>query len=207
MMMVCNALAERGYVAASIDYTLWPLTMGLPDSSDLTTVVISALGNMKTAVRYFNEDGLTDNEFRVNPELISAGGFSAGAILANHLGMIDPTDELDDFIGPIVEAQGGLAELGNNLEFSDEIISVINLSGSIYQVDYIDENSTPIFSSHGDMDGTVPFVFGLTGGVLSSHGSFSINNTYNDLGLESELFVFEGGGHTDIFLQLSLQIH
>ena len=199
MVNTCTALAERGYVAASIEYTLWPLLMGFPDSLDLINVVVSSLGDMRTAIRYFNEDGLTDNQFRVNPNVITAGGYSAGAIIASHHGIMDSTDELPDFIVDALEVQGGIDSLGTNLEYSDDVISIINLSGSIYDVDFIDENSIPIFSSHGDVDETVPYMFGITGGVLYSHGSYNITQRYNELGLENQLFTFNGGGHTDIF--------
>ena len=199
MVNTCNALAERGYVAASIEYTLWPLLMGFPDSLDLINVVVSSLGDMRTAIRYFNEDGLTDNQFRVNPNVISAGGYSAGAIIACHHGIMDSSDELPAFIVDALATQGGIDSLGTNLEYSDDVLSILNLSGSIYDVDFIDENSVPIFSSHGNVDETVPYMFGLTGGVLYSHGSYNITQRYNELGLGNQLFTFDGGGHTDIF--------
>ncbi len=199
MVNTCTALAERGYVAASIEYTLWPLLMGFPDSLDLINVVVSSLGDMRTAIRYFNEDGLTDNEFRVNPNVISAGGYSAGAIIACHQGMMDGEDDLPDFIVDALTVQGGIDSLGTNLEYSDDVLSILNLSGAVYDVDFIDDNSKPIFSSHGDMDGTVPYMFGVTGGVLTSNGSFNITQRYNELGLDNQLFTFDGGGHTDIF--------
>lgn len=200
MVSTCTALAQRGYVAASIEYTLWPfLALGLPDSTDLIDVIVASMGNMKTAIRYFNEDGLNANTFGVNPDAIVAGGYSAGAIIACHQGILDESDELTDFVQDAIDDRGGFANLGTNLDFSDEILAVINFSGSIYDLDFIDENSAPIYSSHGDMDGTVPFTFGLTGGILTSNGSSNIADRYNELGLENELFVFEGGGHTDIF--------
>ncbi len=200
MVATCSALAERGYVAASIEYTLWPFVpLGVPDSTDLIGVVVAALGDMRTAIRYFNEDGLTDNEFRVNPDLISVGGYSAGSIIACHHGMLDETDEVPEFLAETLDDRGGISALGSNFEYSDDAISILNLSGSIYLTDFIDENSLPIFSSHGDADGTVPYMFGLTGGVLNSHGSFNIAQRYDELGLENELFTFDGGGHTDIF--------
>ncbi len=199
MVNTCTALAERGYVAASIEYTLWPLTLGFPDSLDILDIVVASMGDMRTAIRFFNEDGLTDNEFRVNPDVISIGGYSAGSIIACHQGMLDAEDDIPAFIEEAIERKGGFEDLGSNLDFSDDIISILNLSGAIYDVDFIDANSTPIYSSHGDEDETVPYVFGLTGGVLNSHGSFNITERYNELGLENELFTFEGGGHTDIF--------
>lgn len=199
MVSTCTALAERGYVAASIEYTLWPLAMGFPDSLDLIDVVVSAVGDMRTAIRYFNEDGLNDNDFRVNPDVISIGGYSAGAIVACHQGMLDGSDVFPEFIDNALQAQGGIDNLGSNLEFSDDVLSILNLSGSIYDVDFIDENSAPIYSAHGDMDGTVPYMFGITGGILTSNGSYNIMERYNELGLENELFTFEGGGHSNIF--------
>jgi len=202
MVNTCTELAKRGYVAASIEYTLWPLIaygFQLPDSTDLINVIALASGDLKTAIRFFNEDGLNDNTYGVNPGLISAGGYSAGAILACHQGMLDVDDELTEFVQTAFDEVGGIEDLGTNLEFSDDIISVFNISGSVYDVDFIDANSSPIYSAHGEIDGTVPYMFGLTGSIMTSNGSFNINQRYQSEGLESQLFTFEGGGHTDIF--------
>ena len=200
MVNTCTELAKRGYVAASIEYTLWPfLTLGFPDSTDLINVIALASGDLKTAIRFFNEDGLNENLYGVNPGLITAGGYSAGAILACHQGMLDVDDTLSEFVQTAFDGVGGIEGSGTNLDFSDEIISVFNISGSVYDVNFIDDNSSPIYSAHGDMDGTVPYMFGLTGSIMTSNGSFNINERYQSLGLESQLFTFEGGGHTDIF--------
>jgi len=200
MVNTCTELAKRGYVAASIEYTLFPfLTLGFPDSTDLINVIALASGDLKTAIRFFKEDGINENTFGINPGLVTAGGYSAGAILACHQGMLDEDDELTEFVQNAFDEVGGIENLGGNLEFDDDIISVFNISGSVYDVDFIDENSTPIYSAHGDMDGTVPYMFGLTGGIMTSNGSFNINQRYQSLGLESQLFTFVGGGHTDIF--------
>jgi len=206
MIEACTALAERGYVAASIEYTLWPfLTLGFPDSTNLIDVITLSMGDMKTAVRFFNEDGLNENVYKVDPTLISVGGYSAGAIIACHQGMLDESDELSEFVMTSLDNAGGFENLGSRLDYSDEVISIINFSGAIYDLDFIDEHSAPIYSSHGDMDGTVPYNFGLTGGIMNSHGSANIQARYESLGLESELYTFEGGGHTDIFTETEYQ--
>jgi len=207
MVNACTELAKRGYVAASIEYTLWPfIALGLPDSTNLIEVIVAAMGDMKTAVRFFNEDGLNENIYNVNPNLIVAGGYSAGAIIACHQGALDEEDEIIDFVQDAIDERGGFANLGTRLDYSDDIIAVVNFSGSIYNLDYIDEDSAPIYSAHGNADGTVPYVFGLTGGIMSSYGSASITERYNLLGLENEFFTFEGGGHTDIFTSAQFQV-
>jgi len=200
MVNTCTELARRGYVAASIEYSLFPfLVFGQPDSTDLINVITKAMGEMKSAVRFFREDGLGGNVYGVDPDLISIGGYSAGSILACHQGMLDESDEISEFVQTSIDEQGGFANLGNRLEISDDVLSIFNIAGSIYQLDYIDENSTPIYSAHGDVDETVPYDFGLTGGIVNSYGSFNIHSSYDELGIENELFTFIGGGHTNIF--------
>ena len=201
MVATCTMLAERGYVAASMEYSLLSLSNGIPDSTDFVEVIIEGLGQMKSAVRFFREDGLGDNIYGVDPNLISVGGYSAGAILANHQAMLDEGDDIEEFLQTAIDEQGGFDNLGNRLDISDDVLSVFNIAGSIYRLGFIDENSAPIYSGHGDMDETVPYMSGITGGVLNTFGSFSINETYESVGGQSELFTFEGGGHTDIFDQ------
>ena len=200
MVATCTELARRGYVAASIEYSLFSvLALGFPDSTDLVNTIVKGMGEMKSAVRFFREDGLGENIYGVDPDLISVGGYSAGAILANHQGMLDDGDDIDDFLRTAIDDQGGFENLGNRLEISDDILSVFNISGSVYRLGFIDQGSAPIYSGQGDMDETVPYMFGLTGGVVNTFGSFNINETYQSVGVESQLFTFVGGGHTDIF--------
>ncbi|MDO8368494.1 MAG: alpha/beta hydrolase, partial [Saprospiraceae bacterium] len=105
----CELLAKKGYVAASIQYRLFPwLSSGFPDSIEIFDTAIKATGDMKAAVRYFREDAATANLFRADAAHIFIGGYSAGAVTALHTAYLDADDQIPSFLQTLVTNNGGL---------------------------------------------------------------------------------------------------
>ncbi len=83
-------MAQRGYVAASINYRLGPVLVTAPvDTPEERAAVDDARADMQAAVRWFRANA---EVLRIDPERIAVGGFSAGAItaLGVALGADDP---------------------------------------------------------------------------------------------------------------------
>ena len=204
MIQSCTDLAKRGYVAASISYSLWPLVAGIPDSLEMLGVVVDAVGDMKTAMRYFRMDALDmNNEFNINPNLVMVGGLSAGAVMATQVGFMDEDDEKPDFLQTLIDESGGIHGDGDHQGYASNAIAVINLSGGVYRTEWIDNLDTPIFSMHGTADETVPFNHGLAANIMSINGSGSIHPTCEEVDLQNQVIIVEGGGHTDIYTEPS----
>ena len=196
MHAYCNYYAARGYACASIDYRLYdgPI-FPLPDSVTMTDEVVKALSDMKAAIRFFKEDAATTNTYKVDPNFIIVGGISAGAIVAAHAGMLDSTDQIEPYVLPLVANNGGWrGNSSSNLEYSDDVMCVLNFSGALRSVDYIDPTDVPLFSVHDDMDDVVPYAYGYASifgiQIISLEGSYLMHEKAQSVGLNSELITY-----------------
>ncbi len=208
---LCMGFAERGYVAASIDYRLYQLVFpNFPDSLTALDVVIKTVGDMKAAVRHLRKDAATENQFGVDSDRIFIGGASAGAIIALHAAYMDETDDIPDFLSEIIENNGGFeGDTGDeeNQSYSSEAIGVFSLSGGIYRADWLDETDPPLVSYHGTEDDLVPYNVGSLGArfngfqidLMTVFGSGNIHTQAEEVGISNYLQTIEGGGHEDVY--------
>ncbi len=201
----CNAFAKRGYVAASINYTLAENGLVLLDSLALIGIVMDAVSNGKAAIRYFRKDAATDNKYGVDTDQIFFGGSSAGAILAMHLAYLDEEEEIPSYMLDIINERGGLEGDGGNEGYSSEVQAVFNLAGGLNSLSFIDEDEVPLISCHGDADGVVAFdcndaywdapLIGASD-LVDLCGSNVIHPIFEENGIINELHVYEGENHT-----------
>lgn len=202
MAPLCEAYARMGYVAVSIDYRLYDLDLvPFPTEAEMKEVVVKSLSDMKAAIRFMREDAATDNEFRIDPDHVYVGGVSAGGICAAHAAVMDETDDIDEFLLGLIEAEGGFeGNSSDNYEYSSEVQGIINMSGGLNESDWIDAGDPPFVSIHDDMDVTVPYgdgfanVFGVD--IVYMEGSRSMNIRGDEVGVNNELMTIENSfGH------------
>ena len=209
----CELLAKRGYIAASIQYRLFPVfVLGFPDSIKIMDTAVKAVGDMKAAIRFFREDAATTNQFRVDADHIFVGGYSAGAVAALHAAFLDSTDVLPTFMQSILAANGGLngnSGSPSNQSYSSKMGAVVNMSGGLYRREWIDDGEMPVSSIHGTADGTVPFLSGLAAGLAYLEGSGLLHAQAQTVGNWSYLKKVPGAGHTDLYdqAQYSAQVN
>lgn len=104
-------MAQRGYVAASIDYRLGPEPVIAPVDTPLEfRVVNDARADMQTAVRWFRSQAA---QLRIDPDRIAVGGSSAGAVTA---------------LGVAANAESPLP--GDHAEFSSAVCTAVSFSGA-----------------------------------------------------------------------------
>jgi len=155
---------------------------------------------MKGAVRYFKNDQATDDLWNVDSTRIVIGGYSAGAILALHASHMDTTDtNIPEFILENVRLNGGIEGQANKLKNTSDVIGTVNLSGALYDRNFIDTEDPPFISFHGDADGTVPFARGLAADIITMEGSSLLHQRADEIGLRNRFDAVSGGGHTDIY--------
>lgn len=207
----CELLAKKGYVAATIQYRLWPLfVLGLPDSTDIFGTAVRAVGDMKCAVRYFREDAATDNLFRADTANIFIGGYSAGAVTALHAGYLTEGDVVPTFLQTELDANGGLngnSGTASNQSYSSSAKAIVNMSGGMYRSHWVDSLGLPLVSIHGTADGTVPYTAGLAANIAYLEGSSVIHTKATAAGLLNNLYTVPGGGHTNIYEQAAYRPH
>ena len=197
MVLMASQFARRGYVAASIDYRL---IEDRPDSrAQLEVRVLQAVHDMRAAIRFFREDAATGNQYGTDGQHVFVGGISAGAVMAGATAMFDEGDELGATATQFLADNGGVAgNSSNNTQFSSAASGVLQISGAISELDWIEPDSPPIYAAHEEFDPIVPcrtsiglgFVgFGL---ALRSSGACDMIPAARDVGVPTAFFFDEG---------------
>ena len=210
MQRWCELLAKKGYVAASIQYRIYPVfALGYPDSVKIFDTAVKAMGDMKAAVRYFRQDAATANQFRIDPAHIFIGGYSAGAVTALHAGYLDANDVLPPFLQTLVTANGGLEGSSgsvSNKTYSSQTSAIVNMSGGLYRSEWIDAAELPLVSIHGTADATVPYTYGLAANIAYLEGSSLLHARAEAVGGWNYLQTVPGAGHTDLYDNAGFQL-
>lgn len=202
----CREFARRGYVVATITYRLYdgPI-IPLPGAEEMSEEVIMSVSDAKAAIRYFREDADTDNTYRIDPDMIIAGGISAGAILMDHVAYLDPTDNPEDMIMNLIDEHGGwTGNSSDNTSYSSEVHAILSYSGALRTADYIQAGEPPILSVHDDQDGVVPYGDGsasiLGFPIIEMQGSSILHEAAESEGIFNQLITIENStGHVSYF--------
>jgi acetyl esterase/lipase len=129
-------MAQRGYVAASINYRLGSAPVLYPvDTPTEFQVVNDARADMQTAVRWFRANAAS---LRIDPDRIAVGGTSAGAVTA---------------LGVAANADAPLP--GDHDEFSSAVCTAVSFSGANDPAAFGPFDAGAIFH-HGEIDTIVP---------------------------------------------------
>lgn len=212
-------LAKKGYAVASISYRLslpanflcWDTDA---DSIRVMRAAFRAVQDAKAAVRFFRAHAA---EYRIDTAQIFVAGVSAGAFTALGVGYLNFENErpgavaaqpqLGNWLGNLhFPDMGSIEGCGGNPGFSSAVRGVLNMSGALFHLHWLDgPQDPPLISFHGTVDDVVPFGYGCLlpaaiGGNLyhhcvSVHGSNSVQQHAESLGMESQLFAFPDGGH------------
>ncbi len=200
----CTEFAKKGYVVATINYRLvssLDLTNFLLFNENQYEAVLEATMDLKAAVRYFRKDYANGDNYRIDPNTIFVGGYSAGAVAAIHLAYLDSVSQLPttpDDIQTMANNLGGIEGDAGNLGYSSEVNGIISFAGGINDLSWIDANDEPIVSCQGDADPTVSYNCAPGLGystVLTLCGAGEIHPIADSLNLINDVLTFSGVGH------------
>ena len=195
MEAYAQILARAGFVAGVINYRL-------NESNDrgeerMMLAVVQAVQDMKAAVRFFRKDADSGNQYKVNPNKIFVGGYSAGAVTALHLAYLEGTSEAPAALASIIDANGGWEGNSGNPGYSSAVSGVINLAGGILDTNFIDAGEPALYSVHGTSDQVVSYNSGPADGTpVVLHGSQPMHAQAQSVGISSELLALTGGDHS-----------
>ena len=199
---LASVTALRGFVSASINYRLYNILSGIPDTADVYDIVVKSTQDISNAVTYFLKDARGPNVYNIDTTNIFLGGVSAGAIAVMHTTYLDPDDAFTTLTKTAIDANGGFDAFPN---IRNHIKGVINLSGAIIDPTILDTGDPDIYSLHGNKDNTVPIGKGFVGSedlkLVEMYGSKSIHERATQVGVSSILVEIDGGGHSDIYLE------
>jgi para-nitrobenzyl esterase len=200
MLPFCQAFTKKGFVTVTIDYRLYNyLLLGQPDSLKITPTIVQASQDMKAAIRYLYKDAQTTNTFRIDTTNILVGGVSAGAITAMLAGELDATDPVAPWLKTIIDNEGGLEGASGNPGYSSKVKGIINMSGALYQKEWLDKDDAPFISYHGTIDDVVAYGYGKNVYNFFGNGSGTLYPYARKLGIPAVLVSVPGGGHSDIY--------
>ncbi|MEQ9405909.1 MAG: alpha/beta hydrolase [Cyclobacteriaceae bacterium] len=193
---LCITYASMGYTVASIGYNLLDDRF-ISDSVRFSEGVVIALGDMKGAIRFLRDDAINgDNDFGIDSNMMFAGGISAGAILANHVGMLDANDpSIPDYLQNHIDNNGGFEGDTNDLSVSSEVSAVISFSGSLLRSEWIDSSDPPIFMVHEELDPVVPCDYSasvLFPFPILAYGSCALQDQIVESGISNQFVFIEG---------------
>ena len=207
--LLCQDLAKRGYVTATIDYRLG---MNVFDSDLANRAVYRGVQDGRAAVRYFRADAAGANTYRIDTSQIFIGGHSAGAFVGLHNVYLDKEVErpLSTFqwtqSGNTIPDLGCLDCAGDNQEYSGKATSVFSLAGAVGFVTFLEDSTDakPVLF-HSTDDGTVPYNSGspfssiiwlVVGSDLPDvFGSLPISQRCDVLGIPYEFYSYTNRGH------------
>jgi para-nitrobenzyl esterase len=197
---VCKTYARKGYVVASVGYRL----INDPDllkrdsvgfTLGFTEAVIMALADMKAAIRFLRNDALTENNYGIDPDMMFAGGVSAGAVMANHVGFWDSEEAIPDYMQDIIDDNGGFEGNTNNISQSSKVSGVISFSGSLFDKNWMDANDPSAYFIHEEFDPVVPCGYqgsNLFPYLVYAYGACELDQKLNEVGVNSEFTLLEG---------------
>ncbi len=202
----CIAFAKKGYVCANINYRVEASILSLLSAESMIKAVMRAVEDSKAAVRFFKKDAkLNGNIYGVDTNQIYIGGASAGAITALHHAYLDDSLELEvpyrkylKDIG-LLHSDGNLEGNSGNSGYSSKVKAVLNVSGALRDVNYMNNNKNiPVFSCHNNIDFTIPYgtFYPYFLPILPTvSGSQIITQKANQLSIYNDLYTVNGIGH------------
>ena len=207
VVQVCKAFAARGYVTCAIDYRIYDgIPIPLPDSNKFAHLVVKAVADVKAAARYLRKTAANGNPYRINPEIILAGGISAGGIATIHAAYLRDVTDAPALIQGFLASNGGIHgntddPAGSAMMYSDSINGVVNYFGGLYRKEMLDAGEVPLVSIHGTADNIVPYYYGYAnvGGtnIITINGSGRNHPRADAMNVPNRLITVPGGGHGD----------
>ncbi|MCO5269427.1 MAG: alpha/beta hydrolase [Brumimicrobium sp.] len=199
---LAEAFAKKGYVTASIEYRLGIKDKYTkPTKTEMSSAVMRGTQDAKAAVRFFRKSFVEQgNPYGIDTANIFMGGSSAGGFISLHLAYLDKDSEIPDYMDlNSASLQGGLEGNSGNPGYSSKVKAIINISGAIGDVTWMENNTTPVLSFHGDQDKTVPFGTGnisiLIFKIMKIDGSATIHQKADELGIANTFVPEYGAGH------------
>lgn len=176
-----KTFARRGYVCAAVNYRL-SKKHPLKNFKDLVQGCAYAIEDVHEAVDFFKQHC---RQFRIDSTHIILAGNSAGGMIALQAVYSSPR-EMSRLV------HGGDSILPPHYRHNpQQIAAVVNCWGALFDIRWLQNNSTPIASIHGQKDRVVPYDH--QNPLL--YGSLAIHRMADSLLIPNKIKIFEGYGH------------
>lgn len=204
MADLATFFAKSGYVAVSLKYRIVDIQ---PTPDVMKRAVIDAVQDMRAAVRFFRKDLATTNTYRINPNNIFVGGYSAGAFMGLHTAYLNSDAELVEMGGQALldytNASGGHEGNSGNPGHSSAVRGAISIAGALGKASFINAGEPILYSIHGTADQVVPYYSGDSDGSgVITEGPGIYHPVADAAGITNKLYTHQNGTH-DVLWQVS----
>lgn len=206
IVRLCTEFSQRGYVCVSIDYRIG-FENGVDSDTNQFKAMIRGVQDMKGALRYFYKDAQTTNEWRIDTNLIFAGGVSAGGFIGLNMAYGKTllfSRQIPAWVPDALAEVGGVEGVSGNAGYSWKVKGVVNLCGAITDTIWLQPNDPVIVSVHGTEDDLVPYFYDSTLAATQVEamlfGSGDIHRRANNIGLKNSLKPFYEAGHVPFII-------
>jgi para-nitrobenzyl esterase len=190
--------AARGWVVFSINYRLKDDKGTVPDKwieyaqdnleySQIATflAIYPAVRDAKAALRWVSKNAY---QFNIDTRFITVGGGSAGAIIANAIGVTnrkDYTDEINETTDPTLETTNReqMVHAHTVLDFWGSKTAIEALE-NIYGYNRYNKRDAPVLIAHGTDDPVIPFT-----------EAEDLRSAYRKAGIDIKFCALDGFGH------------
>ncbi len=187
MTNYCTQLAQKGFVAATMDYRKgWNTSI----PTDQVKAGYRVQQDANAALRFIVENA---NVVDIDTSWIFIGGQSAGAIASFFTSYTDQQEWELEFPG--IEAElGSLNTSGNNITHSFSLKGIFNNWGMALSTSIDTPDLLPTISFHGGQDSTVPIDSSMVNSI-EFIGSGIVHNVLETNAVCSEITIDSLGGH------------
>ncbi|MBX7241421.1 MAG: T9SS type A sorting domain-containing protein [Bacteroidia bacterium] len=190
---MAKQFARRGYVAAIMSNRLGWLPTS-PDQDTRTGTLLNAayrgIQDLRTCVRYFRRSvAEMSNPYKIDPNIIIAGGIGTGGYITFGAATLDKTSELNltKFINAtsgqpyVIPALNGNFDgtdstalcRPNHVGYSSALSLVFNLGGALGDSTWLEAGETPMIGFHCPTDPFAPYEYGAV--IVPTTGDFVVN--------------------------------
>ncbi len=193
------AMAERGFVTATVDYRVLCPNDGT--MSKLRFAIIRANHDLFAAVRFMRAMAQQGNPYGTVSDTIFVGGESAGGALALNASLLDEEqiDLLTEVEQDYLAEHGGIhGNIGDFLDVDPSFHGVFSISGFTIYSDLLDASDLPIILAHAEGDALVSCnTLNFEGADIV--GSCDLIEQYENIGIENELILIENSDAHEFF--------
>lgn len=212
ILRLAKDLAKAGYVVITPDYRGMVDLTGFGNEEEIIKVVVGSTLDANDAFCHIFSQIDNGNPYRIDKNQIFSGGVSAGAIIGLHGLLLNKTDQLGEKIaGYAREIDNGRIDDVLENKFCGNfnyIKAFFSVSGALIDTNLIEPTDMKFFHIHGTEDEFVAYnvgspLWGLTA-APDLYGGKPIHEKMIEKGIDSEIMVYEGGGHVP-YLNIDLE--
>ncbi|MES2591847.1 MAG: T9SS type A sorting domain-containing protein [Bacteroidota bacterium] len=222
---MCTRFAKKGYVAVAPDYRLgWNPISGTEEvrTGTLLNAVYRAIQDSKNCVRFFKNDKMNANTYKIDTMKIAVGGLGSGGYIALAHASLNQVSEimLSKFIdntqtppapyinqslsGNFDGTNSGPLNNPNYASNTSTIQMAFNVGGAIGDSSWINTGEVPVVGLHCTMDPNAPYKTGAvivpsTGNfVVEASGSYDVIRIINKSAIDNNE-IFNNSIFTDVY--------